>query len=172
MSTTLPVEANSSGNAPTAPKVVAATLGGGIGGTLGTAVVYVIGVFCPGGTFDASNVDKTIAAVPWPLAALVPGALAAVGAAYAGWKAPHQPRLEDVTAALAKYVVGSNETAPAPHDPVPVSAPVQSAGDPGDDGEDVTDGDVTDDPVAAIGEAPAAQPDPPAQPAAPAAPPQ
>lgn len=173
MSTNLPVEANASGNAPIAPKVLAGTLGAGVGGALGSAIVWAIGIACPGGSFDATTVDKTIAACPSPIAQLIPIIVAGLGALYAGYKAPHQQRLEDVTAAIAKYVVGADETAPAAHDPVPVdvtgSPPTVDPGDPGNDGETVNDGDVSADPVAALGAAvPPA--DPPAQPAAPAAP--
>lgn len=119
------------GKAPIAPKALAGTLGSGIGGTLGTAIVYVIGIFCPGGSFDASTVDKTIAAVPWPLAGLIPGAVAAAGALIGTYYAPHQARLADVTEALARYTVGVDELAPAAHDvdpapdPAPIAPPVE-----------------------------------------------
>lgn len=112
------------GKAPIAPKALAGTLGSGIGGTLGTAIVYVIGIFCPGGSFDASTVDKTIAAVPWPLAGLIPGAVAAAGALIGTYYAPHQARLADVTEALARYTVGVDELAPAAHDVDPAPEPV------------------------------------------------
>lgn len=143
MTNALPAEGD---KAPTAPKVIASTAGGGAGAAFGTLAVYVIGVFCPGGSFDASTVDKTLAAVPWPIAAVVPILLAAAGAYLSGHHAPHQARLEDVTEAMARYVVGDNELAPAAHDVAPEPEAAAPVGPPEDD--EITDDDPGDVPVA------------------------
>lgn len=150
MSPNLPVEAAASGRAPVAPKVISGGVGAAAGGSLGTAVIWVLGVVW-GAPADAAHVAQAMSAAPWPVTALVPGALAGIGALWLGYIAPHQQRLEDVTEAIAKYVVGSNQTAPAAHDPVPVTPASTFPSAPPDDDE-VGDDDTSDTPIATVGD--------------------
>jgi hypothetical protein len=70
-------------------KVVAATAGSGAGAVLGTFGLWLLGVSVWGASGDAADVADAVAAVPTPVAGLVLLVISALGAAVAGYIAPH-----------------------------------------------------------------------------------
>lgn len=73
-------------------KAIAAPVGGSLGGALTSFILWLLGVLVWHVPSASSSAGDAIAAVPWPVTALlviiIPGGLAYVAA----WLAPHTPR--------------------------------------------------------------------------------
>lgn len=79
-------------SAPTESKVYSATIGGGVGATVGSFTVWLLGVTVWGAAATADNATAAIGAVPAPAAGMV-FLLITVGGTFAGgWVAKHTPR--------------------------------------------------------------------------------
>lgn len=77
---------------PVETKVIAATAGSAVSGsTVGTFVVWLMGVTFWHASTDADKATAAIAAVPIPVVALVLLIVGSVGAGVAGYLAPHTP---------------------------------------------------------------------------------
>lgn len=83
-------------------KTIAAAGGAGGGGIFGTLIIWALGAGLFGAGWSAGQVDAAIAAVPYPLAAVVPPVLGTLGALWAGWAAPHTERTPTEIQALAE----------------------------------------------------------------------
>lgn len=74
-------------------KVIAAGAGGAGGGVFGTFLVWLLGVLVWHQSDAAAKAGDAIAAVPWPVTALVPFVVGGAGAFIAGYHAPHTNRV-------------------------------------------------------------------------------
>jgi len=82
MSTTATIEA----------KVIAAAAGSGLGAAVGTFLLWALGATVWGAPADAGHAATAAAAVPEPVGALLVIVVGILGAAVAGYAAPHTPR--------------------------------------------------------------------------------
>lgn len=71
---------------PVSPKVIAATAGAGVGATLSTLVIWVVGVVFWKQPATAAAVSDAIAAVPSPLSGLILLAVTGTSAGVPGFK--------------------------------------------------------------------------------------
>jgi len=74
---------------PVEAKVLAATIGSGAGGAVGTFTLWLLGVLVWHQPSAADKAGDAIGAVPSPVAGLLLVVVSAIGAAFAGWLAPH-----------------------------------------------------------------------------------
>jgi hypothetical protein len=73
-------------------KVIAAAAGGGLGASVGAFVLWLLGVTAWHASNAAGSAGDAVAAVPTPVSGLVLAVLGLVGAALAGYLAPHTVR--------------------------------------------------------------------------------
>lgn len=79
-------------------KVIAAAAGSGAGAAVGGFVIWLLGVLVWHAPDSAGATEKAVASVPSPVAVLVTLALSVIGAAIAGYQAPHTDRTATVSA--------------------------------------------------------------------------
>ena len=93
---------------PISPKAIAATGGAGAGAILGTFVNWLLGIFVWDASSASDKVSDTLAAVPYPVSALVALAISGVGAAVSGWKIadPNRVTNTELTAVRAMRAEG------------------------------------------------------------------
>ena len=77
---------------PTETKVVSAGAGAGGFALVSQAVIWLLGCWLWGASWDADKATDALAAVPFPLAALITAGAAWLGARVAGYLAPHTHR--------------------------------------------------------------------------------
>jgi hypothetical protein len=108
--------------APIETKVIAAAGGAGLGGAVGTFALWLLGVLFWGSPASADKATVAVASVPEPVGALIVIVVSLVGAAFAGYRAPHTPRpdLHAAPAAPVADVPAPAADVPAPADPAPV----------------------------------------------------
>jgi hypothetical protein len=82
--------------APVETKVVAGAAGAGAGAVISQFVVWLMGCWAWGASWDASKAVDAVAAVPAPVADLVFLTITVIGAWIAGYKAPHTHRTPPV----------------------------------------------------------------------------
>lgn len=87
--------------APVEAKVWAGTAGSGVGAALSAVILWALGVGFWGAVGDAAHATDAVAAVPFPVAAVV--GLGVTGAVTFGaaWWAKHTPRLIELAGAVA-----------------------------------------------------------------------
>ena len=73
-------------------KVVAATAGSGAGAVLASFGLWMLGVTVWHVDSGADHAGEAVAAVPSPVAGLILLVVSGLGAAVAGWLAPHTPQ--------------------------------------------------------------------------------
>ena len=83
---------------PIEAKVWAAAFGGTAGGVGGSFLMWILGAGLWHGGWAAAQAQTAQAAVPSPVASLIPIVLTFLGAFIGGYRAPHTPR-PDLTAA-------------------------------------------------------------------------
>ena len=76
---------------PTIPEVRAAGSGAGAGGVISLAVVWLLGCWVWGASWSADKATDALAAVPFPINALIVATFAKVGGWLSGWLAHHSP---------------------------------------------------------------------------------
>jgi hypothetical protein len=112
-------------------KVIAAAAGAGGGGAVSGFLLWLLGVTVWGVPKDADHATQAVAAVPMPVALLLAVALAVIGAALGGYRAPHTDR-PDLAGTSPLAGLFDNPTPPQ----VPVSVPAVGGADvplsPGD----------------------------------------
>lgn len=75
-------------------KVIAATAGSGAGAAIGTFLLWLLGVTLWHASGSATAAANAVAAVPQPVADLVPIILSAIGGFVGGYLAPHTVRTD------------------------------------------------------------------------------
>ncbi len=116
MSTTATIEA----------KVIAAAAGSGLGAAVGTFLLWALGATVWGAPADAGHAATAAAAVPEPVGALLVIVVGILGAAVAGYAAPHTPRPDlhgQPASAAAEPAAASTESAAAAVPAPPVTPP-------------------------------------------------
>ena len=78
--------------APTEAKVISARGGAGGFALVSQAVIWLLGCWVWGASWDASKATDALAAVPFPVSALITAGAAWLGAQIAGYYAPHTSR--------------------------------------------------------------------------------
>ena len=78
--------------APTEAKVISARGGAGGFALVSQALIWMLGCTVFGAPWDASKATEALAAVPFPISALITAGAAWLGAQIAGYYAPHTSR--------------------------------------------------------------------------------